>query len=220
MGRFGWVAFVVSYLAAGCGASVKAEARASLDADDVERAPPAEASVEESDVEAAAALVDPAASAPVALLGARPDLTLAESADAKPCKCVRVALGAPNEAAFRWKEGPPTTHPETQLAIALAPTPCEGQPEGSTGPSYWGYRIVGGDVVVLLEPWREQEGGPPRVLGALIPKPPEGGQVYVAPAESGLPYGQSAKGDAARCALGNPGPSRARPFTEHELGQQ
>nr|PZN17075.1 MAG: hypothetical protein DIU78_24650 [Pseudomonadota bacterium] len=218
MGRLGWIVVALSSLVLACGASVRAEARASTELDDIEQAPPEE-SADDAETETETA-VDSLPSGPVALLGARPDLTLAESAEATECRCVRVALGPAKGAAFQWKDGPPETHPETQLAIAFAPTPCDGEPEGSAGASYWGYRIVGGDVVVLLEPWREQPNGPPRVLGALIPKPPEGGQVYVAPAERGLPYGQSPKGDAERCSLGNPGPARTIPFTEHELGQQ
>ena len=141
------------------------------------------------------------------LLGARRDLTLKSTADAVACRCVKVLLGPATLTQFEWQGAPPPTAPDTQLVLAFAPEePCSGGPEGSQGASYWGYRIEGNDVVVLLEPWVK---GPPRTVGAVLPRPPSDGQIYVAPVKAGLPFGLPLSGEGTRCALGNPGPKRS-----------
>jgi hypothetical protein len=113
----------------------------------------------------------------------------------------------------------PKTKPETQLVVALLPAAgeCSGAPQGSGGASYWGYRVEGSDVIVLLEDWKTSR---PRTLGAIIPRPPVGGQVYLSPVTRKLPYGAPATGPGTRCALGNPGPQRNQPLPAAEAGAQ
>jgi hypothetical protein len=153
---------------------------------------------------------------PPVLLGARRDLTLRSTADAVACRCVKVVVGPATLNQFAWQEAAPPTLPDTQVVFAFEPEEgCSGGPEGSKGASYWGYRIDGNDVIVLLEAWVK---GPPRTVGAVLPRPPLDGQIYVAPVKAGLPYGLPLSGDGKRCALGNPGPKRSTPFTPAETG--
>jgi hypothetical protein len=100
------------------------------------------------------------------------------------------------------------------LALSSEGQTCTGEPKASRGASYWGYRISGNDVVVLVEAARD---GRPLTSGAIIPKPVGGGQVYVAPASKKSPYGRGKDG-SDQCKLGNPGVPRASAFTELELG--
>lgn len=194
-----------------CQASVQADARmsseANVDGDD------------DDQVETKRALaLETLTSSPKerVLLGARRDLTLKSTADAIACRCVKVVLGPASSPQFAWQEALPPTLPDTQLVLAFEPEEdCSGGPAGSNGASYWGYRIEGDDVIVLLEPLVK---GPPRTVGAVLPRPPNDGQVYVAPVKAGLPYGLPLSGDGARCALGNPGPKRTMPFTAAETG--
>jgi hypothetical protein len=117
---------------------------------------------------------------------------------------------------MQWSGEPPAIDPGTQLSFALSSEgqTCTGEPKNSRGASYWGYRISGNDVIVLVEAARD---GRPLTSGAIIPKPVGSGQVYVAPASRKLPYGRGKDG-SARCSLGNPGAPRVSAFTELELG--
>ena len=143
-----------------------------------------------------------------ALYGARHDFSVKDASGATACRCIAALLGPPSSGKLSWQGEMPRTKPETQLMLALIPhVDCEGAPKGSSGGSYWGYRVEGNDVVVLVEGWQPAR---PRTLGAIIPKPAEGGQVYLAPVAAGLPYGQGS--NATRCALGNPGPKRSAPL--------
>jgi len=199
-------------LLAACQASVQADARMSTDAEvdvsDDERVETKERLV---------ALETQTSSAPPrVLLGARRDLTLKSTVDAVSCRCVKVVLGPATAAQFAWQDERPPTLPDTQLVLAFEPEEgCSGGPPDSNGASYWGYRIEGDDVIVLLEPLVK---GPPRTVGAVLPRPPNDGQVYVAPVKAGLPYGLPLSGNGTRCALGNPGPKRTTPFTAAETG--
>jgi hypothetical protein len=159
-----------------------------------------------------------------ALLGARHDVKLTSTAGAVACRCVSALLGPPTMTQVEWQGAPPRTSPETQLFIALAPeTDCAGAPAGTQGSSYWGYRLSGNDVVVVLEGWRPEprkpgKPVPPRTIAAIIPKPPSGGQVYVAPLTRALPFGTALNDKSARCALGNPGAQRNTPLSPEEQG--
>jgi hypothetical protein len=196
-----------------CRASVQADARMSSEA---VADPPSE---RESDHdESRSTLSGEFASAPVdrVLLGARRDLTLKSTTDAVACRCVKVLVGPATLPQFQWQGAPPPTTPDSQVVLAFAPEEtCSGEPAGSQGASYWGYRIEGNDVIVLLEPWVK---GPPRTVGAVLPRPPSGGQIYVAPVVAGTPFGLPLSGEGTRCALGNPGPKRSAPFTAAETG--
>ena len=78
------------------------------------------------------------------------------------------------------------------IPLPIAPeADCPGAPKGSQGGSYWGYRVNGKDVVVLLESWKPdgRKTPPPRTIAAIIPKPPAGGQVYGTTLNNGCAIG-------------------------------
>ncbi len=163
-----------------------------------------------------AALAEGSAAATFALLGARHDFSVSDPSGAVSCRCVAALLGPPSSGKLKWQGEMPRTKPETQLVVALVPdADCPGAPASSGGASYWGYRIEGNDVVVLLEDWSRDR---PRTLGAIIPKPPANGQVYLTPVSRKLPFGLPSAGSSGRCALGNPGPKRSEPLSGSEAG--
>ena len=172
---------------------------------------------EPEQAQARIALVDQPASVDFALFGARHDFTVKDASGATACRCVSALLGPPSSGKLEWRGEMPKTKPETQLVIALVPgsAECAGAPKGSGGASYWGYRVEGNDVIVLLEDWKTSR---PRTLGAIVPKPAVGGQVYLSPVSRALPYGAPASGAGTRCALGNPGPQRNQPLTGDDAG--
>lgn len=134
------------------------------------------------------------------LLGARHDLRLASTQGAANCKCLSVVVGGPTTAGMAWQGPPPKINGATQLVIALSSesASCEGAPEGSLGASYWGYRISGEDVIVIVESARF---GKPITQGAIIPKPVGAGQVLIKPASSTLPYGKPLNAADAVCRV-------------------
>jgi len=151
------------------------------------------------------------------LLGARHDLKLRSGKGTASCECLTVALGSSRSSGMAWSAVPPELDESTQLSLALSSDgqACKGEPKQSLGASYWGYRLSGNDVVVLVESAR---GGRPLTGGAVIPKPVGSGQVYVAPASKKLPYGRPLAGKGL-CKIGNPGQVRTAPFSQLELGQ-
>lgn len=153
----------------------------------------------------------------VTLLGARHDMNLVLEHASVACACIKVAIGSAPSAAFQWQGAVPHLNDETQLALALSSESmvCKDEPKGSSGASYWGYRISGNDVVVFVEGARS---GVPRAGAAIIPKPVGDGQVYVAPAKSKMPYGRPLDGKGERCKIGNAPTKRTTPFTSGELG--
>lgn len=150
------------------------------------------------------------------LLGARHDLKLRPGKATANCECLSVALGGARSSGMVWGAVPPVLDDGMQLTIALSSDgqTCKGEPKKSLGASYWGYRLKGNDVIVLVEAAR---GGRPLTAGAVIPKPVGPGQVYVAPATKKLPYGRPLEGKGL-CKIGNPGQVRMAPFTELEVG--
>ena len=221
----GSLTLLLGFLALGCGASMSADARmgAELNGDTkVEADATAKGEVADRDrplsqqEQARSALVEePAPSADFALFGARHDFTVKDGSGATPCKCVAALLRPPSSGKLEWRGEMPKTKPETQLMVALVPDSgdCAGAPKGAGGASYWGYRVEGNDVIVLLEAWKTSR---PRTLGAIVPRPPVGGQVYLSPVSRSLPYGTPASGPGGRCALGNPGPQRNQPLLPNE----
>lgn len=197
--------------ALGCQASVSADAKMSQELDGQQRATLSDPEEDDSatsrrplraEEAAPQSAVDEPATPNFALFGARHDFTVKDASGAVSCQCVGVLLGPPSSGKLEWRGEMPRTKPETQLVVALVPSDCA---DGADGASYWGYRVEGNDVVVLLEGWKP---GRPRTLGAIVPRPPVGGQVYVAPVSSKFPYGKPRDGAGARCAAGNPGPQR------------
>jgi hypothetical protein len=232
-------AFVIASTA--CQSSLSADAKMSADLDGADAQANAKAAAERSAAEdepldhdrpLSKAELDRsqalAASEPVAeglpLFGARHDVTVKSTDGAVSCRCVGVLLGPPTMSQVTWQGAAPRTKPDTQLLVALAPeSECPGAPKGTQGGSYWGYRVNGKDVVVLLEGWSPQPKAkkkpvPPRTIAAIIPKPPPGGQVYVAPLNKKLPFGGPVDGKGTRCAIGNPGPARNTPLAPEDLG--
>jgi hypothetical protein len=151
------------------------------------------------------------------LLGARHDLKLSAGKATASCQCLNVVLGSSETPGLTWSSTPPRIDDDTQLSIALSSegVECKDEPKGSLGASYWGYRISGNDVIVLVEAAR---GGRPLTSGAIIPRPVGAGRVFVSPASKKLPYGRPLDGNAA-CKIGNPGPVRSSAFTPLELGR-
>jgi hypothetical protein len=219
---------LLALLVLGCGASMSADARMdaelngqgqAVEADATAKGEVAERDRPLSDQEAAHArstLVEGEPEpADFALFGARHDFTVKDPSGSIACKCVAALLGPPSSGKLEWRGEMPKTKPETQLVVALVPDSgeCGGAPKGAGGASYWGYRVEGNDVIVLLEDWKSAR---PRTLGAIIPKPPAGGQVYLGPVSRNLPYGTPVSGNGSRCALGNPGPRRTQPLSAEE----
>jgi hypothetical protein len=213
----------------GCQASVNADANvngkgASAEGDaDLHGSASAEAEgqgeMTRSGGDSASALsTNPAANASASrvLLGARHDLKLRSGKGTASCQCLSVALGGSRNGGMAWSAVPPDIDETTQLSIALSSDgqACKDEPKKSLGASYWGYRLSGNDVVVLVESAR---GGRPLTSGAIIPKPVGSGQVYVGPAFRKLPYGRPLQGKGL-CKIGNPGQLRSAPFTELEVG--
>lgn len=151
------------------------------------------------------------------LLGARHDLKLRSGSATTTCECLSVALGGARSSGMAWSATPPDIDDATQLSIALSSEgqTCKGEPKNSLGASYWGYRIRGNDVVVMVEAAR---GGRPLTNGAVIPKPVGAGQVYVSPVSKKLPYGRPPDGKGL-CKIGNPGERRSTPFSDLEMGE-
>ena len=166
---------------------------------------------------AAAPSATPNFSGEVTLLGARHDMSLVVANASVACACLKAAIGSAPSAAFQWQGAVPHLNDDTQIAIALTSESmaCKDEPKGSSGASYWGYRISGNDVIVFVEGARS---GRPRTGAAIIPKPVGDGQVYFAPAKKKLPYGRSLDGKAERCKIGNVPTKRSTPFTVGELG--
>lgn len=158
-----------------------------------------------------------AATGATTLLGARHDMSLVVAHANAACTCLKAAIGSSSSAAFQWQGSAPPLNDETQLAVALSSEsmPCEKEPKGSSGASYWGYRISGNDVIVFVEGARA---GRPRTGAAIIPKPVADGQVYIAPAKSKFPYGRPLDGKGTKCKIGNVATKRVTPFTPGELG--
>jgi hypothetical protein len=212
-GRRGYVA--IALLALSCQASVSGDAAAKRVRADSEETPDFDKPVTASEL---AAKASPAIAIPdTALLGARHDLSLVGERANAACACVKVGIGTAQSAAFQWQSGMPHLSDDTQLAFAMSSEnmSCTNEPKGSSGASYWGYRIAGNDVIVFVEGVRE---GRPRTSAAIIPKPVGDGQVYVAPAKNDFPYGRPLDGKGERCKVGNSATLRTTPFSQAELG--
>jgi hypothetical protein len=147
------------------------------------------------------AMTAPTASADTAetaLIGARQDLGY-RGPPSTTCGCLAVALGQPGDPPFHWSGPVPKTDPNSEVVIALtsAGQTCPSAAPQSLGASYWGYEVVGGDVVVVVEPAMP---GRPIASGAIIPRPANGGHVFVRPSSNTVPYGKGPTG-APRCAI-------------------
>ena len=93
----------------------------------------------------------------------------------------------------RHPRGPPRVTPPTAAAV-----PCAQPAAGSLGAPYGGYRMVNDDVIVFVE---NAAFGRPVTSGAIIPAPQGGGQVYIEPVSSKVPYGRPLDGNGKRCRV-------------------
>jgi hypothetical protein len=216
----GLCTLALAFTALSCQASVNADAKTHVRAD-AEEGPEDPANLDKP--LSAKSLATPAASGAAAapeattLLGVRSDMSLVVAHANAACKCLKAAIGSAGSAAFQWQGAVPHLNDDTQLAVALSSEsmPCENEPKGSSGASYWGYRISGNDVIVFVEGARAKR---PRAGAAIIPKPVADGQVYIAPAKRKMPYGLPLDGKGTRCKVGNVATKRVTPFTAGELG--
>lgn len=197
--RIKGLALVAVLAAAGCHASVNAKLNASggAEQEDLDEGTPGPAAstqlVGEPDAEKAPA--------GTALLGARHDLRLSDSANQPTCTCLAAATGLANNSAFSWEAGMPKLDTEAQQVVALSSegVKCDAEiPKDTLGASYWGYRREGNDIIVIVENARF---GRPITSGAIIPKPMPGGHVYIQPASRKVPYGRPLSGGGTRCQL-------------------
>ncbi len=219
LSRLAWasLAATVAFATLGCQASVSADAKSRV-RHDSEEGPQDEPDFNKPLT--AKALVPgaaPSVGGEVTLLGARHDMSLVVANANTACACVKVAIGSAPSAAFAWQAAVPSLNDDTQIAVALSSEgmPCKDEPKGSSGASYWGYRISGNDVIVFVEGARA---GRPRTGAAIIPKPVGEGQVFFAPAKKKEPYGRTLDGSSERCKIGNVPTKRTTPFTSGELG--
>ena len=139
-----------------------------------------------------------------ALLGARHDLDLADSARQARCSCLAVALGQPGDPAFAWHAGPPTIDTDNQMVIALSSKDisCSSEPDRSLGASYWGFRRENGNVG---GGGRVRSNRPaPITEGAIIPRPDTGGRVLIRPRNRKVVYGRHLNDPKRDCALNTP----------------
>lgn len=195
--RIKGLALVAVLVATGCHASVSADVKASGGAqqESLDEGAPGTGKplVGEPDAEQPAG--------PTALLGARHDLQLSDSLTQPTCSCVAAAVGMPNSSSFKWEDGVPTLDPGSQEVVALSSqgVACSAEvPKDTLGASYWGYKVQGSDVVVIVENARF---GRPITNGAIIPKPAPGGHVYLQPASRSVPYARPLSGGGNRCQL-------------------
>lgn len=134
----------------------------------------------------------------------RHDLTMKPQAPADArCGCMDVAAGQPGQTKFAWAGDQPPVSPN-DMVIALRPQACQGAASGSR-PSIKAVDKRGKDVVVVIE---ELVVNRPQQLGAIIPRPLQAGELYVAPAAAG-PYGRGAQGGACRVPIAERDKQRA-----------
>jgi hypothetical protein len=190
-------------LAVSCKASVSAHAKTNVEArvDAVDVDEPIDDTSHES------ALVpgqtEERATGTPTLLGARHDVVLVPGKQSVDCSCLAVALGMPTSPAFSWESVVPSIDGASQQVIAFSSkgTACPDEPKDSLGASYWGYKVRGKDVVVLVEPARH---GRPITTGAIIPTPVGGGRTFVAPVDASVPYGKAPGDGGVRCVVSQP----------------
>jgi hypothetical protein len=192
-----FVSALVLAAVSGCKASVEGKVDAGKEGDIADFDKP---------MDPKAALSQPRAfeepTAQTALLGARQDLSYGGSATPR-CKCLAVAVGQPTEASFLWASVRPSIDRDTEVVVALssAGISCDSGP-AATGASYWGYEVVGQDVVVVVE---SAKPGRPVAQGAIIPRPTGSGRVYIRPLDKAVPYGRPQSGSGDRCQVANLG---------------
>jgi hypothetical protein len=144
------------------------------------------------------------------LLGARHDLSYA-GPTTPVCKCLAIRVEDRADAeSLQWDISPPQIDRRSQWIVALTSkgVQCDGAPGDTLGASYQGYETDGDDVIVYVEALGQ---GRPMTSGAIIPRPPRDGGVFVEAA--GSVYGKPL-GNEKRCKV--PLPASAAPTTPSE----
>ena len=157
------VACTVFALVAGCKASVEAEVNT----------PKSETDTADFDKPMNLSAIERAQGAQkpmdTALLGARQDLSY-NGAMTPRCRCLAVTVGQPTDPSFQWTSTRPIIDQDSQVVLALTSSGVTCDAGADLAPaSYWGYEIVGQDVVVGVEAAKP---GRPIAQGAIIPGPP------------------------------------------------
>lgn len=199
----GLVLVLALVAASSCKASIEGEAKLGVDQNaptDEEMGGPLSATSPGEPTRAAEYAGD---GARPALLGARPDLRLVPGKQSTSCRCLGVAAGSPGDPAFSWEAEVPSIDPATEVVIAFSSsgTGCTDEPKDSLGASYWGYQTSGRDVVVVVEHARA---GRPITTGAILPRPGQGGRVYVRPVDASVPYARADKSGQNACVVSLP----------------
>jgi hypothetical protein len=198
-------ALLLAGAAVGCKASAHAEAKMSSDdvndeIKDFDRPlePAASRTVNGAHADEAVATEYP-------LLGARHDLSYGgPTTPVCKCRAIRVEDRADAES-LQWDISPPAIDRKVQWLVALTSkgVQCDGAPAGTQGASYQGYETDGDDVIVYVEALGE---GRPLTSGAIIPRPPRDGGVFVEAA--GSVYGKPL-GNEKRCKVPLPASAAA-----------
>jgi len=133
-----------------------------------------------------------------ALLGARQDLGF-NGATTPKCRCLAVSVGQPTDPAFQWAATRPTIDEGTEIVLAFtsAGVSCDAGAD-APGASYWGYEVVGQDVIVVVE---SAKPGRPIAQGGIIPRPAAGGHIYLRPVDASTPYGRPLSGAGQKCQI-------------------
>lgn len=185
--------------AAACGGDQRRAADADWTPDPADADHPLHAT-ESLDEPEPAELREAQAKAPTALVGVRPDLSLASGGEPSArCACLAVEIGSPRDPKFQWQAGAPTAGADA-LAIAVSARGVEcagGDPdETRRRPSISAVDVEGSDVVIEIE---ELPDGAPLAAGALIPQPGPGGSIYVRGRDASVVYARSPGSD--RCKV-------------------
>ncbi|MCC6555427.1 MAG: hypothetical protein IT372_20905 [Polyangiaceae bacterium] len=133
-------------------------------------------------------------------VGVRHDLSLAPSpARKEACSCLAVEVGPAADPRFQWAAGAPDIGGEA-VAVALSArgVPCPGgdPDEEKRRPSISAVDQEGNDVIVEVE---ELPPGRPLATGAVIPKPAQGGAIYIKGRTAKVPYARAGQG--LRCKV-------------------
>ncbi len=200
--RRGGAPLLLGFLCAvGCKASVHGEAKAGASGADGEV--DAFADFENAPIEDEKGSVGQFAVTPTqsgtdaALLGARHDVFV-KADPVENCACLAIVAGPASDPRFGWEAKVPSANAATQLVVAFRMAGCSDVAEGSLGASYRGYVQKGNDVVVMVE---EAMPGRPLIVGAIVPRPTNGGQLLLESVPGKLPYAKPLDGTQSRCSV-------------------
>jgi hypothetical protein len=132
-------------------------------------------------------------------LGVTHDLSLSPgAARTATCRCLMVAVGAPNDPRFVWQGGQPKVDAET-LAVAIASdgVACAVAGHAPLRASISGVEARGNEVILSVENVRQ---GRPVMRGALVARPASASSIVVV-GKKGSPYGSPPQGGGGGCRV-------------------